>query len=174
MLEQMQEASAPDMPPNDIPQSVASDYVHYDKLITPGALFASGPRRLKWYDVGTAEKPVPLEIQQMARAFLARQSLDRFSDLGFVVLHRCGQAFYFLIACSWQGNNELWESVWAKDSEDKDFRNWPRAMPHPPTFCVWELGAVLHEQQAWIRYLRSSRDEAAVKAWQADQHKGPV
>ena len=32
---------------------------------------------------------------------------------------------------------------------------------HRPTFCVWELGAVWHEQQAWSRYLRSSRDESA-------------
>lgn len=29
--------------------------------------------------------------------------------------------------------------------------------PHRPTFCAWELDAVWHEQQAWSRYLRTSR-----------------
>jgi hypothetical protein len=45
---------------------------------------------------------------------------------------------------------------------------------HRPTFCVWELGAVLHEQQAWIRYLRSARDGASRAAWLADLGGGPV
>ncbi|HEY1836087.1 MAG TPA: hypothetical protein VGG36_00380 [Rhizomicrobium sp.] len=164
----------PDKPQTEMPmrQSVAPDYVHYDKLIAPGPLLTLGPRRLKWYDIGTAERPVAAEIQAMARAFLARQPLDQLSDLGFVILHRCGESFYFLIACSWQGNNELWESVWAKTADSPDFHDWSRPMPHQATLCVWELGAVLHEQQAWIHYLRSKRDEAAVSAWLADQYEG--
>ena len=32
---------------------------------------------------------------------------------------------------------------------------------HRPTFCVWELGAVCHERDAWSRVPRSARDEAA-------------
>ena len=43
--------------------------------------------------------------------------------LGFVILHRCGEGFYFLLACTWAGNNELWETVWAKDGDaDPTFR----------------------------------------------------
>lgn len=166
----------PDKPQTEspMPQSVAPDYVHYDKLIMPGALLTAGMRHLKWYDIGTPEKPVPAEIQAMARAFLTRQNLTDLSDLGFVVLHRCGESFYFLIACSWRGNNELWQSVWAKTAEMQDFGDWDRPMPHPATFCVWELGAVFHEQKAWIRYLRSGRDQTAIAAWLADQYEGPV
>jgi hypothetical protein len=41
--------------------------------------------------------------------------------------------------------------------------------PHKGTFCVWEMGAVVHEQQAWIRYLCSARDAAAAQAYLADQ-----
>jgi hypothetical protein len=155
-------------------QSVAADYVHYDKRITPGPLLALGARRLKWYDIATAERPVPVRIHAMARAFLERQTLDQLSDLGFVILHRCGEGFYFLIACSWRGNQELWESVWAKDENDADFRDWPRPAPHQGTYCVWEMGAVVHEQQAWIRYLRTVRDEKAVAGWLVDQYEGPV
>ena len=33
---------------------------------------------------------------------------------------------------------------------------------------------MLHEQQAWIRYLRSPRDAAARAAWLADAYAGPV
>ena len=77
--------------------------------------------------------------------------------LGFVILHRCGDGFYFLLACTWAGNNELWETVWAKDGVGR--RRLPplaaSARGHHPTFCVWELGAVWHEQQAWSRFLRS-------------------
>lgn len=40
--------------------------------------------------------------------------------------------------------------------------------------CVWELGAVLHEHQAWTRYLRSSRDEKAKRAYLNDQFTGSV
>lgn len=166
----------PDKPHNEasMPRSVAPEYVHYDKVITPGPLLTVGPRRLKWYDIATAEKPVPAEIQAMARAFLGRQNLDQLSDLGFAILHRCGEGFYFLIACSWQGNNELWESAWAKTAESADFHDWPRPMPHPATLCVWELGAVLHEQKAWIRYLRTKRDKGAIADWLGDQYEGPV
>ena len=166
----------PDKPQTDAPvrQSVAPEYVHYDKAIKPGPLLTLGPRRLKWYDVASPQSPVPAEINAMARAFLERQNLDQMSDLGFVILHRCGEGFYFLIACSWRGNNELWESVWAKDANDSDFHDWPRPAPHQATYCVWEMGAVLHEQQAWICYLRSKRDEKAVEGWLSDQYEGPV
>lgn len=157
-----------------VPQSVAPDYVHYDKVIAPGPLLTIGPRHLKWYEIAIAGEPVPAEIQALARAFLGRQNLDQLTELGFVILHRCGKDFYFLIACTWRNENELWESVWAKPATPGDFHDWPRATPHQGTYCVWELGAVLHEQQAWIRYLRTKRDEAAVTRWLTDQYEGAV
>ena len=39
---------------------------------------------------------------------------------------------------------------------------------------VWEMGAVAHESQAWIQFLRSKRDDTAVRTWLADQYKGPI
>ena len=32
---------------------------------------------------------------------------------------------------------------------DVFFHPWPSAGTHRPTFCVWELGAVAHEREAW-------------------------
>ena len=168
----------PDRPDAIPPVSVAPGYVHGDKFIEPKQRFDLGCRRLKWYDISTPEKPVPDVIHLMSRAFLERRmgegGLDQLSDLGFVILHRCGEHFYFLIVCSWLGCNEIWETVFAKDLEHNDFYDWPRSGPHLPTYCVWEMGAVTHESQAWIRFLRTKRDEAAVQTWLADQYKGPI
>jgi hypothetical protein len=87
-------------------------------------------------------------------------------DLGFVILHRCGTDFYFLITCTWRNDNELWETVWAKNgAADAAFAPWPAAGGHRPAFCVWELGAVCHERRAWSRYLRSERDADARQAY---------
>jgi len=155
-------------------QSVSTDYVHGSKTVTPRPRFEVQGGQFKWYDVSTAEKPVPEAIGSKARDFLSRTDLDGASELGFVVLHRCGADFYFLIVCSWCGNNEIWETVFAIDKGDDGFRDWPRPGSHLPTFCVWEMGAVAHESLAWSRYLRSARDEAAREAWMADQYEGLV
>ena len=55
-----------------------------------------------------------------------------------------------------------------------DFALFPREKIHKPTFCVWELAPVWHEQQAWVRFLKSARDEAAAQAWLADCSAGPA
>jgi hypothetical protein len=96
-------------------------------------------------------------------------------ELGFVVLHRCGQSFYFLLVATWRNDNEVWQTVWAKDGDEEPaFRPWLVEGTHRPTFCVWELGAVWHEQQAWSRYLRSRRDEPARQAYLRSSYEGPV
>ena len=74
----------------------------------------------------------------------------------FVILHRCSAEFYFLLVCSWRHENEIWKSTFARDGGDPDFKEFTFATPHRGTYCVWELGAVWHEQQAWKRYLRSA------------------
>ena len=158
---------------------VDPQYQQGPKLIQPGPPLAVNGARLKWYDVAPADQPVPVEIGTMARAYLtAEGAADRLTfdqDLGFAILHRCGESFYFLLVSTWRGSNELWESVYAKpDAATTDFSVWPREGRHVPTFCVWELGAVWHEQQAWLRFLRSTRDVAAVTAYMKDQISGVV
>ena len=162
----------------EIPESVGAAYVHREKFIKPGEALSLPGRRLKWYGIGAAGLAVPPMITDMARSFLTRSEregrLDQLGVFGFVILHRCGEHFYFLIACSWRGDNEIWQTVYAKDRDDQDFRDFPRPGPHLPTYCVWELGAVCHEQRAWLRFLRSERDETALETWLADQYEGAV
>jgi hypothetical protein len=147
--------------------------VHRDKFCWPGDPINAGSTRLKWCEVAPREEPAPDAIRAMARAKV--ETLEVPGELGFVILHRCGASFYFLIISTWLGNNEIWETVYAKkDDNDPGFALWPRPGSHLPTYCVWELGAVWAEKQAWTRYLQSTRDDAAERAYLADRFEGVV
>src|SRR3546814_7109998 len=84
----------------------------------------------------------------------------------FVILHRCGADFYFLLVSVWRGSNELWEAVWYQHGDmpafaPLDSAYLPDAGAPRPTFCVWELGLVPHESAAWARYLARSVDHTS-------------
>ncbi len=122
---------------------------------------------------------MPLAIRALARRCLRdgakAGTLGLGDGLGFVILHRCGASFYFLLVSTWRNENELWETVWAKRGEtDVFFYPWPREGTHHPTYCVWELGAVAHEREAWARYLCSQRDEASRQSYLRDVYSGVV
>jgi len=158
---------------------VRPEYRHIAKRIEPAPSVAFGDAILKWYDIAPEDEPVPPELHELARDGLQQAAgsgaLDLAGDLGFVILHRCGKGFYFLIVSLWRNDSELWETVWAKNGDEEDaFSPWPVEGTHRPTFCVWELGAVWHEQQTWSEYLRSERDEAAKQAYLQDVFEGAV
>lgn len=157
---------------------VEDEYRHDPKVACAQPTLTLGSTVLKWYDIAPADAPVPLVVRALARRALRdatkRGALRLESDVGFVVLHRCGEDFYFLLVTSWRNENELWETVYAKDGPDAFFRPWVVQGTHRPTFCVWELGAVCHERRAWTEYLRSSRDEAARRTYLASTYEGEV
>ena len=157
---------------------VQAGYRHLTKEIAIGAPIELGGSVLKWYDIAPADEPVPGPIRALARGSL-RGAVDSGpivldDDLGFVILHRCGADFYFLLVSTWRNDNELWETVWAKDGDASGFHPWPLEGTHRPTFCVWELGAVCHEQQAWSRFLRSERGPQDREAYLQDLYAGEV
>ena len=157
---------------------VQAGYRHLTKEIAIGAPIELGSSVLKWYDIAPADDPVPGPIRALARGSL-RGAVDSGpivldDDLGFVILHRCGADFYFLLVSTWRNDNELWETVWAKDGDASGFHPWPLEGTHRPTFCVWELGAVCHEQQAWSRFLRSERGPRDREAYLQDLYAGEV
>jgi hypothetical protein len=159
--------------------AVSTEYRHISKEIEPAPSIALGDTVLKWYDIAPWDEAVPPELRVLARGTLRAAAdageLDLEDDLGFVILHRCGAGFYFLIVSTWRNENEVWSTVWAKDGDDEHaFRPWPIDGPHRPTFCVWELGAVWHEQQAWSRYLRSERGLDERQAYLRDTYAGEV
>jgi hypothetical protein len=97
---------------------------------------------------------VPAEIEVLARNFL--QDTDVSGDREFVILHRCGKRFMNASA------------------EEADFGPFTFDSSHRGTFCVWELGVVWHEQQAWNRFLLSKRSPEDAALYLNDQHEGPV
>jgi hypothetical protein len=159
--------------------AVRADYRHISKLIRPAPPITLDDAVLKWYDIAPANEPVPCDLQVLARGSLRAAaesgSLGLAGELGFVILHRCGESFYFLIVATWRNDNEVWETVWAKNGESEvSFRPWTLEGTHRPTFCVWELGAVWHEQQAWSRFLYSPRGAAAREAYLRDTFEGAI
>ena len=151
---------------------VAPDYRHIAKQVVPGVPLVLPAAVLKWYELHPAAQAVPAEIAALARAPIASAALPA-GGFGFVMLHRCGNDFYFLIVCTWRNENELWETVWYKDGDKMSaFAPFPRPAPHLPTFCVWELVPVWHEQQAWTRFLLSERNDTAAQRWLCDRYSG--
>jgi hypothetical protein len=158
---------------------IPGGYRHIAKLAAPGPALHVEDTVLKWYEIAPVQAPVPDAIRALARGALegasAAWELELSEDIGFVILHRCGADFYFLLICTWRNQNEVWETVWAKDgAADAAFRPWRTAGAHRPTYCVWELGVVCHESRAWSRYLRSERDADALRAYVEDGFDGSV
>jgi hypothetical protein len=157
---------------------IKPEYTHVTKLVEPFPAEAVAGGLLKWYDIAPADQSISCETAGEARVALRDAAeagaLELEGELGFVILHRCGESFYFLLSATWRNENELWETVWARPGDDEVFAPWPLDTAHHPTFCVWELRAVCHEQAAWSRYLRSSRDEAAKSDYLEDAYRGPA
>ena len=158
--------------------AVHAGYRHLTKEITPAPGIELGGRALKWDDIAPGDEPVPGPIRALGRGTLRGAvdsgAIELDDDLGFVILHRCGRSFYFLLVSTWRNDNELWETVWAKTGDAEGFHPWPLEGSHRPTFCVWELGAVWHEQQAWSRFLRTDRGDEDRDAYLRDVFAGEV
>lgn len=151
---------------------VAPDYRHVHKEVVPGEIVQTRQALLKWYNIHPVTHPVPLAVSALARAALESGRLA-MQGLGFVVLHRCDADFYFLIACSWRNENELWETVWYKNGNAMaDFAVFPRDPAHLPTYCVWELVPIWHEQRAWSRFLGTDRGLDSIVEWSEQMYRG--
>ena len=158
--------------------NVESGYRHVDKVIVPADDLALPAAHLKAYEVRREQAVIDDGVRAEGRAFLTEEvaagRLAIAGELGFTILHLCGDSFYFLIVCTWRNNNELWETVYAKDtSKGGPFALVPQG-DHMEVICVWELGAVVHERAAWTRYLRTDRDRAAKIAYVEDRFSGPA
>lgn len=146
-------------------------YRHLDKLVTLAPDDPSMPG-LKWYEIRTPAQQIGDDIRAEARALLAGNDEFTSDDLGFVILHLCGESFYFLLVSRWRGTNELWETVYTKGGSAAFVLMLPE--PTKATFCVWELGVVNHERLAWTAYLRSRRTDADQARYMAARFSGTV
>ena len=169
------------MPPS--PPGVAAEYRHHDRLVTPGVDLIGPGTHLKWYDLHLMGTDVPAEIDQAAREAVRREIASGLDSdptnrdgqtvtLGLVVLH-VSEPITFLIIGTWRGNQELWTTTAVRPTAGGAFAMLPGGR-HRPNLCVWEMAPVWHERQAWVRYLRSPRDDAARETFLADRLDGLV
>jgi len=161
----------PHDPGPELFQSVAADYTHYRKRARVVAPAAADDVFLKWYSLAVPERTHTDAEIAAAQTFLLREINDGrlalTNEVGFVVQHRIATMDVFYV-CSWNGNNELWETHYFKPL-DGDQYEIGRHGTKFPTFCVWVLAIVHHETEAWSRYLQSPRDGAARVAYCTDQ-----
>lgn len=154
---------------------VPEGYTYSQKLVTPGDVLRLPRAYLKWYDIYPPESEIAPEHVRESRDFVAaeveRLKLD--DELGFVLLHACGPALLLLLI-TWRNTNELWESAYAKDLTQPGglFTPTMYETSHRGTYCVWELGPIWHERNAWMCFLSSRRDETAKQAYIADRFSG--
>lgn len=161
--------------------AVDAAYRHYPKQAAYRGPVEAGGAAMKIYHLTAPDAPVPDDVASLSAVWFDQQAAATLAegDRGFVILHRCGADFYFLLVSVWRGSNELWEAVWYRHSDMPAFAPFDPAYPAQagvvrPTFCVWELGIVAHESAAWGRYLASPRDDAARALWLEDVFEGAV
>jgi hypothetical protein len=148
------------------------------KVAEPQPSIMLGEAVLKWYDIAPLDAPVPLAIRALARRCLRdgrkAGTLDVEDGLGFVLLDRCEEDVYFLLVSTWRNERERCETIWAKRGDDVFFHPWPTGDTHRPRSCVSEQGPVAHEQEAWMRFLGSTRDKSSMHAYLRDCFSGVV
>ncbi len=157
---------------------VPDGYQYRQKLATPGADLSLTHAYLKWYNIRLPDLDIAQEHIEESRAFLAAEAaagrLNIAGDLGFVLLHLCGPVLLLLIQ-TWRSTNEIWESIYTKDlTRPGSYQPLRFEGSHRGTFCVWELGPIWHERNAWVRFLSSRRDEAAKLAYINDRFSGLI
>lgn len=155
---------------------VPEEYSYYQKLVTPGDDLSLPHAYLKWYEIRRPNSEIAPERVRESRDFVAaeveRQKLA--DEMGFVLLHDCGPALLLLLV-TWRNTNELWESAYVNMvAQPGGFSPITYETNHRGTYCVWELGPIWHERNAWVRYLASPRDEAAKQVYVNDRFSGLV
>jgi len=143
------------------------------KYAQPKGIFTVGKTKFKWYDLALDPAEISSQDIHYAQRCIenAEENFQNKDDLGFVIMHRCGEQ-YLLLVCTWRSENELWESVYYNGSGR--FEIWDRNKTHLPTYCVWEMGIVYHESQFWKKYLGSGREEKDKEEYLNDFFEGEV
>jgi hypothetical protein len=157
---------------------VPEGYQYYEKLVRPGEALSLPNAYLKWYNICPLDIEITQEQVEESRAFLRAEvtagKLKLEGELGFVILHRVESGLLLLLT-TWRNTNEMWESVFVREVEQVGsyspilFKD-----SHKGTYCVWELGVVWHERNAWVRFLSSKRDVEAKLEYVNDWFMGRV
>lgn len=157
---------------------IPEGYKFYKKKITPGNLLHLHGVSLKWYELYPPDMGITQKQNLEARAFLEAEvktgKLKFDGELGFAILHRAGD-YLLLLLTTWRNTNEMWESIFVKNVvHHESYSPFKFENDHKGTYCVWELGIVWHERNAWVRFIESARDAAAKEAYLLDRLSGTI
>ena len=157
---------------------VPEGYSYYQKAVTPRDGLILPNAYLKWYDLYPPDTHITQNQLSEARTFIHAEvqacRLDLQDNLGFVILHRAGSALLLLVT-TWRNTNEMWLFSYYKPARHADpYQRFVYDTEHRATYCVWELGIVWHERNAWVRFLSSPRDDQAKLAYLNDHFSGWV
>jgi hypothetical protein len=157
---------------------VPEGYQYYEKLVRPGEALSLPNAYLKWYDLYAPDIEITQEQVEESRAFLEAEvaggRLKLEGELGFVILHRVESGLLLLLT-TWRNTNEMWESVFFREvGQVGTYSPIVFKDSHKGTYCVWELGVIWHERNAWVRFLSSKRDVEAKLEYLNDRFIGRV
>lgn len=151
-----------------------------EKHLTVPEPIIIGGRHVKRYHVNIDESPIPDAIEQAAYAMVPGllPAADDTPPASFVVLHRGADGAAYVNAYSW-----VWDNVihYATAAAAQPFLGCPDDDPtnfvplnRPLLGCIWELPAVGHERNAWVRHMIKP-DVPNLEAYLADRlPEGPT
>ena len=159
---------------NIIPEA----YTYYKKKIEPGSQLKLSTASFKWYNLYPYDSIITSGQVSESKEFIENEvksgKLKFENELGFVILHRAGD-YLLLLITTWRNTNEMWESVYFKKvDEDGVYKPMEFKTVHKGTFCVWELGIVWHERNAWVKLINSKRDPESKLSYMSDLISGEV
>ena len=157
---------------------VPEGYKYHKKKFTPGELLNIKGASLKWYNLNPPETKITEQQVQEAKAFLKSDAesgrLKLEGELGFAILHLAGD-YLLLLVSTWRRTNEIWEtSYWKKVGGKESYTPFKFPTDHKANYCVWELGAVWHERNAWVGFIQSNRDDKAKLEYLNNMFEGEV
>jgi hypothetical protein len=162
----------------DIGNVIPEEYNYYRKRFTPGEPLILKRACFKWYNLYPDDAEIKEDNVLEAKRFLESEegkgNLVFNDELGFIILHRAGD-YLLLLVTTWRLTNEMWESIFLKKAGvSENYKPLKFDNDHKGTYCVWELGAVWHERNAWIRFIESKRDEEAKLVYLNDLFNGEI
>lgn len=151
------------------------EYKHEPRIVKPEGLVKDPQLVLKMYTM-MRNQVDNRGVVRNAKKFMERvikRSLKREgaieSGLGFVILSED-----MLNMAIW--NNKypivLKNGIWTYKEDFKDENIKHEDIRDVGSFCVWELGIVAHERDAWKRYLASERAEVNKRNYLGDTISG--
>jgi len=155
--------------------NIREDYEHEPRIAINAGLVISPNLVLKMYSMVNVGAKRDGDLVINAKKFLTREinnkRIEPLTGLGFAVLSNG-----YVNVARWDIVNPivLKNQVYAYESCDSEFETELLDVSDAGSFCVWELGIVDHEKEAWKRYIQSERSNAEKRTYLDDMVEGEL